>query len=277
MNISKGLLAIGALTVLVSAFPPSLDIGTFTIDDYGGNGGGLPNLSYQIAMGQNFFAGANVNVPPFSSLNASPGLGTTGPTFALDKRNTYVTKAAITSGSNTQGNREYCDFVYYGGHGLSGNLYLGAGANYGAVGPSNLSLGTGYTRWFMAHGCSIFKTATPPADAWQTSFRGLKAMLSFKSLIYDNNLSWDLFNDFWLNWTFREKNLYNSFFDAEANYGYKHLYPTRGLEPGCLSAQVFAGSPDHCSTSFRNVNHDYALAIANSGNYYSRIIGTPQY
>jgi hypothetical protein len=156
-------------------------------------------------------------------------------------------------------------------------LFLGAGASYGAVGPSNLSLGVGYTRWFMAHGCSIFKTPTAPADAWQTSFRGLKAMLSFKSLIFDNNLSWDLFNDFWLNWTFREKSLSNSFFDAEANYGYKHLYPTKGLEPGCLSAQVIAGSPDHCNYSIRYLAHDYVPAIANSGNYYSRIIGTPQY
>ena len=75
----------------------------------------------------------------------------------------------------------------------------------------------------------------------------------------------------------REESLLNAFFDAEANYGYKHLYPTKGLEPGCLSAQVTAGRIDYCRESFKWVNHDYTAATANSGYYYSRVIGTPQY
>jgi hypothetical protein len=256
-----------------TAFPPSMDIGTFTIDNYGGNGGGMSNLNYQIAAGQNFFWGANAQIPGYSS---AMGGGTYGPNFALDRRDNQVTKAAITSTSSSYGNREYPDFLFYGGHGTSGSLYLGAGAGYGAVQPGDLNLGVGYNRWFMGHSCIMFKAGTP-ALHWQPAFKGVKALLGFKSIIWDNYESWSLFNEFWLNWTYREKSLLNAFFDAEANYGYAHLYPSAGLEPGCLSAQVPSGRIDYCRESFRWVEKNYSPAIANSGYYYNRIIGNPQY
>jgi hypothetical protein len=274
---SAWLFFLSVFPTLSVAFPPSMDIGTFTIDNYGGNGGGLPDLTYQISLGQNFFAAANAQIPGYSASVATPGNGTSGPTYALDKKNTDVNFAAITNTSSGGGNREYCDFAYYGGHGVSGSLFLGWSPGYGGVFPANMNLGLGYNRFFMAHGCSIFKTASAPATAWQPAFKGLKAMLSFKSLLYDNHLGWELFNEFWLNWTYREKSLLNAFFDAETNYGYKHLYPTKGLEPGCLSAQVSSGTLDHCRLAFRYVAHDYTAATQNSGYYYSRVIGSPQY
>lgn len=262
-----------SLAPRVAAFPPSMDIGAFTIDNYSGNGGGMPNMSFQIAAGQNFFWGANANVPGYS---AAMNGGTYGPNLALDKRDNLVTKAAITSTSSGWGNREYSDFVFYGGHGLNGQLYLGAGGAYGGVQPSNLNFGAGYNRWFLAHSCLLFNVGNPAAH-WQPAFKGIKALLGFKSIMWDNYESWNLFNEFWLNWTYREKSLLNAFFDAEANFGYAHLYPATGLEPGCLSAQVPSGRIDYCRESFRWVEKNYAPAIANSGYYYNRIIGSPQY
>lgn len=258
---------------LAFAFPPSMDIGTFAIDNYSANGGGMSNLTYQIASGQNFFAGANANVPGYV---ASLAGGTTGPNFALDKRDTEVTKAAITSTSSSYGNREYCDFTFYGGHGLGGGIYLGAGGAYGSVLPADFGLGTGYTRWFLAGSCIIFN-AGDPSNAWWAAFKGLKAMLGFNSIIFDNNQSWQLYNEFWLNWTWREKSLLNSFFDAQANYGYAHMYPSLGLEPGCLSAQVPVGRIDYCRESFKWTEKNYNKAMENSGYYYNRIIGSPIY
>ena len=257
-------------------FPSSMDIGAFAIDNYAGNGGGASNLSFQISGGQNFFAGANANIPGYSSSAATPGNGTGNPSLALDRRDNQVTKNLITSTVSGYGSREYCDFVYFGGHGLIGGLYLGAGAGYGNVAPADMNLGVGYNRWMLANGCSLFNTGSPAA-MFQPAFKGLKALLSFKSVVFDNNLGWDLYNDFWANWTYREKSLLTSFFDAQADYGYKHLYPTKGLEPGCLSAQVPADRIDYCRESFRWVNHDYAQATANTGYYYSRVIGKPQY
>jgi Family of unknown function (DUF6345) len=277
IRISFVMTTLALLPKLTLGFPISMDIGTFAIDNYAGNGGGGVNLSFQIAAGQNFFAGANTYVPSFSASTAAPGLGTSGPSFALDKRDTYVTKSAITSTSSSYGSREYCDFVFYGGHGLVGGLFLGSGGSYGTVAANEFNLGMGYTRWFLANGCSLFNTVAAPATAYQTTFKGLKAMLSFKSVVYDNNLSWELYQEFWLNWTYRDKSLLNAFFDAQTNYGYKHLYPSKGLEPGCLSAQVAVGRIDYCREPLRYVTHDYVAATANSGYYYSRIIGTPQY
>ncbi len=253
-----------------------MDIGTIAIDLFSLNGGGAPDLSFQIPGGQNFFTTANLNIPPYSNSVGTPGNQTYGPNLALDLRNTQVAKTALISTSSAYGNREYCDFIYYGGHGFPGGFFLGLNPGYGNVVASEMNLGVGYNRWFLANSCSIFNSAAP-ATTWQPAFHGVKALLGFKSVIFDNNMGWDLYNDFWLNWTFRSKNLSNSFFDAQANYGYKHLYPTKGLHPGCLSAQVPAGTTDYCSQLFKLISHDYAAATPNTGNYYSRIIGNPQY
>jgi hypothetical protein len=102
-------------------------------------------------------------------------------------------------------------------------------------------------------------------------------MLGFKSFVFDNNQSWDLYNNFWYNWTYGEQSLLNAFFNAEANYGYKHIYPSKGLEPGCLSAQVPADRIDYCRESFKWATHDYNPATPNTGYYYSKIIGSPSY
>jgi hypothetical protein len=265
-------LAVFAALGLAYPYPVSMDIGAFAIDNYSNNGGGMGNLGQQVAGGQNFFWAAQANIPPYAGAN------TGAPSLAVDARNTAVTKAALTNTSSAYGNREYADFLYFGGHGLNGGvIYLGAGnPPYGQAVPSELNLGTGYNRWFLANSCSLFNGGDP-ATIWQPAFKGLKAMLGFKSFIFDNNLSWDLYNDFWLNWTSREKSLMISFFDSQSNYGYKHLFPSKGMEPGCLSAQYSNGSFDYCREFFRLVAHDYSKAIANTGYYYSKVIGAPQY
>jgi hypothetical protein len=194
----------------------------------------------------------------------------------LDARNTQVTKTAITNTSSGYGNREYCDFLFYGGHGFNGSLFLGFNPPYGQVFPANMNLGAGYNRWFFTNSCTLFGGGVP-ATVWQPAFKGLKAMLGFKSFVFDNNLSYDLYNNFWSLWTYGEKSLLTAFFDANINYGYKHLYPSKGLEPGCLSAQVPGNRIDYCREAFKFVSHDYAAATANTGYYYSKVIGTPQY
>lgn len=266
------------------AVPPTLDIGVFAIDDYWGNGGGVPNLSFQIAAGQNFFQGALTWVPRYA------GSATRTPSLAQDARNTQVTKAAISfRGGNSIGQREYNDFIFYGGHGRifnSGNnagLWLGGNPDYGSVEPGNLRLGStdigvrGYNRYFLANACVLFKTSLAPAVVWHDAFEGLRAMLGFRSVIYDNDLSWDLYKDFWIYWTFGEMSLADAFFTAESNYGYKHLYPDRGLEPGCLSALVPEGTVDYCQQSFSMVQPDQNEASTSSGHFYSQIIGAPKY
>ncbi len=275
---TKILCALTASTLALGmpkAFPISLDIGTFAIDDYLGNGGGTTNLNYMIASGQNFWWGANVNVNGYSAPSAGPV--SNPPTIALDVRNKDVTWSAITNPSQASGNREYCDFVYYGGHGFDGSPYLGAGGNYGQVFPTNLGFGVGYNRWFIGNSCSLFHGGNP-ATVWQPAFKGLKAMLGFESFVYDNSQSWDLYNRFWYNWTRGEQSLLNAFFNAESDYGYKQLYPTRGLKPGCLSAEVPASRGlDYCREAFKYVDHNYNRAIANTGYYYFKVLGSPQY
>lgn len=262
---------------IVLGFPLTMDIGTYTIDNYLANGNGLSNLSYQIASGQNFVSAASANMPSYVSFFSG---GTRGPTQAVDLRDTQVTKSAITSTDTSLGSREYCDFVFYGGHGLAGGLYLGADPNYGPVLPSELRMGgngsLGFNKWLFAGSCLLFNVSSPAAT-WAPAFRGLRAMLAFKSAIFDNNQSGALYNDFWLNWTWKEMSLQLSFFTAELNYGYAHLYPMAGLEPGCLSAQPPANHRDYCRESFRNTDNHHLPAIMQTGTFTSCKIGSPIY
>lgn len=263
-----------ATTGSLYAFPMSVDIGSYAIDNYDGNGDGMVNLNFMISGGANFWWGANANVNGYWATGVGPASGT--PTFALNVKNKEVNRASIMDTSSGPGGREFCDFLYYGGHGIRGSLFLGDKIGYGKVFPVELHLGVGYTRWFIANSCNMF-VHPEPALIWQDAFKGLKAMLGFKSYVFDNNLSWELYNNFWTNWTYGEESLANAFFDAETNYGYAHLYPNKGLEPGCLSAEVLPGQADYCSEAFKNVTHDYARATPNTGHYYSRVIGAPQY
>lgn len=216
--------------------PISMYIGTFAIDDYVGNGGGKNNLGMMIAGAQNFYLTAYDAITQYTG-------GSLTPYQSMDKRNTQVTASAFKSTASSYGARGYNDFVGYFGHGLNTGFYLGASSPpYGLVTASQLSLGSGYERFFLANACSIFNNPSGPISHWNSSFKGLKAMIGYKSLMYDNNLSWYLFNSFWNGWTFQNKSLLNAFFDANSDYGYKHLFPSKGLTPGCLSAQVPIGT-----------------------------------
>jgi Family of unknown function (DUF6345) len=268
-----GMLSIGK----ICAIPTSVDVGTFTIENYSANGGGGTNLTYMNAAGANFFQATQTVLSGYSQY-----AGMKIPTLVLNPHDTQVTRAAITSTYAGSGGREFCNFIYYGGHGQNGALFLGGPPNssgtYGTIPPSSLLFGWGgYNRWFLANSCSAFNTApSAPAVAWKGAFRGLKAMLGFKSHVFDIDLSSQLYTDFWYNWTSREESLSRSFFDAESDYGYRNLFPTYGLEPGCLSAQVTNGiTTDYCKELFKNTN----LTVGNytSGNYYSQILGSPQY
>jgi hypothetical protein len=268
-----GILSIGR----VSAIPTSVDVGVFTIENYSANGGGGTNLSYMNAAGANFFLATELVLSGYSQY-----AGNKIPTLVLNPHDDQVTRSAITSTYAGSGGREFCNFIYYGGHGQNGALFLGGPPNssgtYGTILPGSLNFGWGgWNRWFLSNSCSAFNTApSSPAAAWNGAFKGLKAMLGFKSHAFDIDLSADLYADFWYNWTSREENLSRSFFDAESDYGYQNLFPSFGLEPGCLSAQVTNGiSKDYCKELFKNTNLD--AANSNSGNYYSRILGSPQY
>src|SRR4051812_23212350 len=108
-----GFAVASAGTIAANAFPASMDIGIFAIDYYSGNtgGGGMADLNYMHDGGVNFYWGANTELPPYAA-------GRTGnPSLALDRYNTQVTRSAITDVSPSYGHREYCDFIYYGGHG----------------------------------------------------------------------------------------------------------------------------------------------------------------
>lgn len=111
-------------------------------------------------------------------------------------------------------------------------------------------------------------------------------MIGYRSLMWDNPLSWSFFLEFWNNWTIREKSLLNSHFDAVSwlfariqadpdAWGPPGWIP--GYESGCLSAPVPAMTMDHCRLTFKYVAHDYVPGNPGTGYFYNRIIGSPIY
>lgn len=279
--VKKKFFLITAFSMIKIAFsyPISMDIGTYAIDDYSSNGGG-GNLNNMVSAAQNFFVTAHSIIPIYTQNTATP-------THPMILRNTAVTNAAVTASTPTSiGQREYNDFIFYAGHGLSNipatnylpALFLGFNPAYHLVYPSSLNLGVGYNRFFMTHACALFNCPQGAQTCWSPAFKGLKAMLGYRSLIWDIQLNWDQFNEFWTNWTIREKSLLSSHFDAVSSvFSQVRGDPITGYEPGCLSAPVPEFTLDHCRLSFKYVAHDYAKANNGTGYYYSRIIGTPKY
>ena len=270
------LLAI-SIPMVIWSNPASMDIGYFAIDKITGNGGVGFDLNWEVQGGNNFFNQAYAIIPNYCATQPIPSGSTSNPTLNVALANTAVTKAAITNSSSNSGNREYCDFVYYGGHGYPGGLYLGnAGSGYGGISPADLKLGTGYTRFFISKSCSFYNNSPDQTTYWNQSFQGLKAMLGFKSLVYDNFNSTNEYQNFWNNWTYSGYPLFTAFSFAEANWGYTQLGHT-GLEVGCLSAKRPGFYNNYCDDPYLQVDHNWNKAAIGSGDYYSTIIGTPEY
>jgi len=272
-----------SIPIAIWSHPASMDIGYFAIDKITGNGGVGFDLNWEVQGGSNFFTQAYSIIPNYCATHPLPSGSTSTPTLNVALANTAVTKAAITNSSSNSGNREYCDFVYYGGHGFPGGLYLGnAGKGYGNIFPADLKLGTGYTRFFVSKSCSFYKTATNPDNTptqivyWNQSFVGLKAMLGFKSLVFDNFLSANEYQDFWNYWTYSGYSLMDAFARAEGNYGYTQLGHS-GLEAGCLSAVRPGVFNNYCEDNYAQVEHNWTKAATGTGEYLYNIIGSPEY
>lgn len=266
--------------------PFSLNIGTYAIDKYNLNAApngdaGMGNFTHMTSLAENFHLAAQSCLP----INPPAGFGRVviGPVMKFE--NTEVTRNAITdlvmgNGSHREDNK----FVFYGGHGDDGSLFLGLGADYGYIHPADLNLGMannaagvptarlGSVRWFWANSCLAFSTPGSPVNHWSPAFRGMKAMLGYGSLTFDYNNSFGVFKEFWQRWTHMGYSLFFAFYESQIKYeGITH----KGIDLACISAPPAPGQNDYCRQSFQEVDTtaaDISAAVA-----HSSVVGSPIY
>lgn len=264
--------------LLTIANPPTMDIGTFSVDNYLGNASGnalASNLDYENQSADNFFIKGRGMISFYQGFNSNPAGNTSTATLHISKKDNLCTKAAITDLSSGSGHREYCDFLFFGGHGFPKGFFLGSNfTTYGKVYPIDLKLGKDYNRYMLINSCSIFNTASPLTD-WSPAFAGLKALLGFKSLVTDNPANTYLYDAFWYYWT-QGGGLSDSFAEAQNNYGTSYVsFP--GIETGCISAKPITGTIDYCDETFRNVAYAHDRPASGAVYYHKKIIGSPIY
>lgn len=269
------------LPLVAAACPPYMDIGTFSISNYLGNGlagSNLPNA--------NSLADAFYNEGRTAIQNACGFSDSRGATF----RDGAVKTDSMRDLNNVFGHREYNDVIFYVGHGVRA-LYPVAhaapsnlpgfqfGANvapYSTVYPDlswNMG-GSGYNRYFMAHSCTLFPHGaglSTAAEYWTNMFRGLKVMMAYESYVPDNSNGTSLYNRFWTHWAADGWPLWMSFMMAETEFGYQYQGTFQGNHPGCLSA----ATTNWCNEKFTNA--DGAKAANGTGSYVSKAIMNPSY
>lgn len=234
-------------------------IGTYAIDDYQGNGGGV-NLGESIAGADAFWDAANA----YSSLAYR---------FTI-RENEQVTRLQLSNNPR----REYADFVYFDGHGVNDAAYLGADPDYGFVDVTDMAHGTSYNRWVYYYACSMLESHhTDPGlgwiiDRWEPAFRGVQVVLGYGSGVWAVSYKDDIHNDFWDRWTTGE-----GIWDAHQHSVFEKLYNgVLGVEPAVLGSIPSHGPIRYfCDDSYDEATSEEG--VHEIWQWARRVCGTPIY
>jgi len=255
---------------VVHGLPSNCEICTRAIDLYSGNGGGAPDLGTCKREGLEY---ANQGV---ATINAK--YPQSYPEYVQEAFDKSCQKWTFTP----QGHWS-CNFLQYGGHADQSTMFLGNGANYGKVYPSDLKLGAnGFypwlsPKWFHTRACDMFWEAGRGGTNiyyWSSAFMGLHTMLAYGSLSYDTQVSGQPATDFWNRWVTLSQSIWTAYSESEATYGYQRVSGATGITVGCLSATRTAGG-NYCDLSY--VNEDSKPAPNGATYYVSKVYGSPIY
>jgi hypothetical protein len=201
----KAIIGILFICCAAGATPTWMWVGTYAIDNYTAYGGGEGGDLTQAINGANCF------------WNAVNAYSTVSPYRYVTLTDAQVTRSAV--GNNTT--REYCDFVYFDGHGSYYSIFLGnTDPPYGYVLSPDMHHGTGYNRWVYYYSCATLFYHSGWPTYWSYAFNGLQVMLGFASVTWGISSKDDLHNEFWERWVENHDGMWYAHYEACADIIY---------------------------------------------------------
>lgn len=265
-------LYIHILQVVTWAVPPFLWYGTYSVENYVGNGCPCDTV---IINGQQgvicpFAEYAHEEAAAFNSAIVS--LGLTISNYRYNRKDNGVT-AAGWSGTGAEIN--YVDFLFYSGHGNGYGPHIGCSSTYVVTSYDIRFQGPGgYLKWVQGSACLWFCHADYANGAgefsrWSGSFQGVHTVQGHRAYSYEISNPQPVFNDFWNDWVNGGESIDEAWKSSQIEFVYAN-----GAHPG-LQPATMAATNDFAAETWASASDDAAPSGANWLTW--RTVGTPEY
>ncbi len=260
------------LQVIAWAVPPFLWYGTYSVENYIGNGCPCDTIviNGQIGVICPHLDYAHEEAAAFS--NAIVSLGISNSNYCYNRQDDAVTAVRWTG---TSAEINYVDFLFYSGHGNGFGPHIGCTSTYTVTcydisfhGPD------GYLKWVQGSACLWFcyperAGGVDEFTRWSDSFQGVHTVQGHRAGTYELENPQPLFNDFWNDWVTAGESIDEAWKSAQVEFIYAN-----GAHPG-LQPATMAATSDYAEETWASAVDDPA---PNGAQWLSwRTVGTPEY
>lgn len=260
------------LQVVTWAVPPFLWYGTYSIEDYVGNGWPCEIVQINGQWGQichnlNY---AHEEAAAFNSAIVS--LGISNSNYRYNRQDIAVTTACW---AGTSAEINYIDFLFYSGHGTGFGPKIGGNSTHSVTcydisfqGPG------GYLKWVQGSACLWFchpdyANGVGEFTRWNGSFQGVHTVQGHRAYSYDLANPQPTYSDFWNDWVNGGESIDEAWKSAQVEFVYANGARS-GLQPATMAAtSTYAGE------TWASAGDDVAPIGAQWLTW--RTVGTPDY
>jgi hypothetical protein len=272
-NISLFFCYIFILQVVTWAVPPFLWYGTYSVENYVGNGCPCDtvqiNGQWGLLCNQNLYY-THEEAAAFNSAIVS--LGISNSNYRYNRQDDAVTAARWTG---TSAEINYVDFLFYSGHGSGFGPRIGCDATHTVTcydirfqGPG------GYLKWVQGSACEWFchpdyANGVGEFSRWNDCFQGVHTVQGHRAVTWDISNPQPLFNDFWNDWVNAGESIDEAWKSAQVEFVYAN-----GAHPG-LQPATMAATSTYAEETWASAGSDVAPTGAQWLSW--RTVGTPEY
>lgn len=192
------------------------------------------------------------------------------------KQNRRDATATANAWKNMSAPMNYCDFVFFAGHGHGFGPVLGCWPEYLIDNQDDMRLGGyGYLKWVQGAACEWFVASQytdPPVGEfarWDPAFKGVHVVQGHRADSFDHPYGEDASEDFWNRWYNQNQSIYSAWCNAQIYWIYT-VTGRRGLQP----AQM-AHNSDYFYETFTEAEN--SLAPDGASIFGWATVGNPQY
>lgn len=269
----KFFLLILLMQVTAVAIPPYLWYGTYSVENYAGNG--CPCDTIQINGHWGVFCGENLQYAHEEASAVSTAITNLGINNSMLRNNRRDDAATAACWKGASAEIKYLDFLFFSGHGNGFGPRLGCSSEYLLTCYDISFCGSGgYLKWAQGSACLWFchpdyANGVDEFTRWSGSFQGVHTVQGHRAYTYEVYNPQPLFNDFWNDWVQSGESIDEAWKSAQVEFVYAN-----GANPGLQPATMAANS-SYAVETWAAAGNEYAPAGAN---YLSwRTVGSPEY